>query len=80
MKNTIILIAICLSVVITTKAETEIEKEVKQLILDDNAYALKNLKDKAKVISNKGSSEKYNRRWSLIDENEKEAEMWWERD
>ena len=54
MKNTIILIAICLSVVITTKAETEIEKEVKQLILDDNAYALKNLKDKAKVISNKG--------------------------
>ena len=46
MKNTIILIAICLSVVITTKAETEIEKEVKQLILDDNAYALKNLKDK----------------------------------
>ena len=27
-----------------------------------------------------GSSEKYNRRWSLIDENEKEAEMWWERD
>ena len=57
MKNTIILIAICLSVVITTKAETEIEKEVKQLILDDNAYALKNLKDKAKVISNKGSLE-----------------------
>jgi hypothetical protein len=57
MKNTIILIAICLSVVITTKAETEIEKEVKQLILDDNAYALKNLKDKAKMISNKGSLE-----------------------
>ena len=57
MKNTIILIAICLSAVITTKAETEVEKEVKQLILDDNAYALKNLEDKAKMISKKGSLE-----------------------
>ena len=38
-------------------AETEVEKEVKQLILDDNAYALKNLEDKAKMISKKGSLE-----------------------
>ena len=54
MKKTIILIAICLSAVITTKAETEIEKKVKQQILDNNAYALKNLKDKAKTISKEG--------------------------
>ena len=28
-----------------------------------------------------GSSEKYNRRWSLIEENEKEAQQeWWEKD
>jgi len=57
MKNTIILTAICLSAIITTKAETEIEKEVKQLILDDNAYALKNLEDRPKVFSEKGSLE-----------------------
>ena len=37
--------------------ETEVEKEVKQLILDDNAYALKNLEDKAKMISKNGSLE-----------------------
>ena len=57
MKNTFLLIGICLSVVINAIAETEVEKEVKQLILDDNAYALKNLKDKAKMISKKGSLE-----------------------
>jgi len=38
-------------------AETEVEKEVKQLILDDNAYALKNLKDKPKTFSKNGSLE-----------------------
>mgnify|MGYP002525609484 FL=1 len=38
-------------------AETEVEKEVKQLILDDNAYVLKNLEDKAKTISKNGSLE-----------------------
>ena len=38
-------------------AKTEVEKEVKQLILDDNAYALKNLEDKAKMISENGSLE-----------------------
>jgi len=38
-------------------AGTEVEKEVKQLILDNNAYALKNLKDKAKTISKEGSLE-----------------------
>ena len=57
MKNTIILIAIFLSAVITTKAETEVEKEVKQLLLDDNAYALKNLEDKPKTFSKNGSLE-----------------------
>ena len=57
MINTFLLIGICLSVVINAIAETEVEKEVKQLILDDNAYALKNLKDKAKMISKKGSLE-----------------------
>ena len=57
MKNTFLLIGICLSVVINAIAETVVEKEVKQLILDDNAYALKNLKDKAKMISKKGSLE-----------------------
>ena len=57
MKRTIILIAICLSGVITTKAETEVEKEVKQLILDNNAYTLKNLEGKPKEISENGSLE-----------------------
>ena len=57
MKSTIILIAICLSAVVTTRAETETEKEVKQIILDNNAYALKNLKDKVKTISKEGSLE-----------------------
>ena len=57
MKKTIILIAICLSAVVTTRAETETEKEVKQIILGNNAYALKNLKDKAKAISKEGSLE-----------------------
>ena len=57
MNKTILLIAICLSGAVTTKAETKVEREVKQLILGDNAYALKNLKDKAKTISEKGSLE-----------------------
>ena len=57
MKNTIILIAICLSAVITTKAETEVEKEVKQLILDNHAYVLKNLEDIGKTISKNGTLE-----------------------
>ena len=57
MKSTIILIAICLSAIVTAKAETEIEKKVKQHILDNNAYALKNLKDKAETISKEGSLE-----------------------
>ena len=57
MKSTIILIAICLSAVVTTRAETETEKEVKQIILGNNAYALKNLKDKVKTISKEGSLE-----------------------
>ncbi|SVC41223.1 uncharacterized protein METZ01_LOCUS294077, partial [marine metagenome] len=48
MKNTFLIIGITLSAIVNVIAETEVEKEVKQLILDDNAYALKNLKDKAK--------------------------------
>jgi hypothetical protein len=57
MNKTILLIAICLSVAVTTKAETKVEKEVKQLILDNNAYTLKNLEFKDKTISKKGSLE-----------------------
>ena len=57
MKNTFLLIGICLSVVINSIAETEVEKEVKQLILDNNAYALKNLELKAKMISKEGALE-----------------------
>ena len=57
MKKIIILIASCLSAVAATKAETEIEKKVKQVILDNNAYALKNLKFKAKMISKEGALE-----------------------
>ena len=57
MKNTFLLIGICLSVVINVIAETEVEKEVKQLILDNNAYALKNLEFKAKMISKEGALE-----------------------
>ena len=57
MKKIIILIASCLSAVVATKAETEIEKKVKQVILDNNAYALKNLKFKAKMISKEGALE-----------------------
>ena len=57
MNKTILLIAICLSGAVTTKAETEVEKKVKQLILDDNAYTLKELKDKGNTVSKKGSLE-----------------------
>jgi hypothetical protein len=57
MKNTFLIIGVSLLAVVNVIAETEVEKEVKQLILDDNAYALKNLKDKAKTISKKGSLE-----------------------
>jgi len=57
MKNAFLLIGISLSAVINVIAETEVEKEVKQLILDDNACALKNLEDKAKMISKNGSLE-----------------------
>ena len=57
MNKTILLIAICLSGAVTTKAETKVEREVKQLILGDNAYALKKLKDKGNTISKKGSLE-----------------------
>ena len=57
MNKTILLIAICLSVTVTTKAETKVEREIKQLILDNNAYTLKNLEFKDKTISKKGSLE-----------------------
>jgi hypothetical protein len=57
MKNTFLLIGISLSAVINVIAETEVEKEVKQLILDNNAYTLKNLEGKPKEISENGSLE-----------------------
>ena len=56
-KNTFLLIGISLSAVINVIAETEVEKEVKQLILDNNAYTLKNLEGKPKEISENGSLE-----------------------
>ena len=57
MNKTLLLIAICLSGAITTKAETKVEREVKQLILDNNAYTLKNLEFKDKTISKEGALE-----------------------
>ena len=57
MNKTILLIAICLLGAVITKAETKVEKEVKQLILDNNAYTLKNLEFKDKTISKEGSLE-----------------------
>ena len=57
MKKIILIIGITLSTVFNVFAETEVEKEVKQLILDNNAYALKNLEFKAKMISKEGALE-----------------------
>jgi len=57
MKNTFLLIGVCFSVVINVIAETEVEKEVRQLILNNNAYALKKLEFKAKMISKEGALE-----------------------
>ena len=57
MKNTFLLIGVCFSVVINAIAETEVEKEVRQLILNNNAYALKKLEFKAKMISKEGALE-----------------------
>jgi hypothetical protein len=57
MKNIILLVVISFSAVISAIAETEVVKEVKQLILDNNAYTLKNLEFKDKTISKKGSLE-----------------------
>ena len=57
MKNTFLIIGASLLAVVNVIAETEVEKEVKQLILDNNAYALKNLEDQAKMISKEGSLE-----------------------
>ena len=57
MKKIILIIGITLSTVFNVFAETEVEKEVKQLILDNNAYALKNLEFKAKMLSKEGALE-----------------------
>jgi hypothetical protein len=46
-----------IKVVSTNNTKTVVEKEVRKLILDDNAYALKKLKDKGNTISKKGSLE-----------------------
>jgi len=42
---------------LTLTRVTKLAKEIKQLILDNNAYALKNLEYKAKMISKEGSLE-----------------------
>jgi hypothetical protein len=57
MKKIILVTAFTLSAVLNVFAETKVEKEVKQLILDNNAYTLKNLEFKDKTISKKGSLE-----------------------
>ena len=46
-----------IKVVSANNNKTEVEKEVKQLILDNNAYALKNLEFKAKMLSKEGALE-----------------------
>ena len=57
MKNTFLIIGVSLLAVVNVIAETEVEKKVKQLILDNNAYALKNLEFKAKMLSKEGALE-----------------------
>ena len=57
MKKIILVTVFTLSAVLNVFAETKVEKEVKQLILDNNAYTLKNLEFKDKTISEKGSLE-----------------------
>jgi hypothetical protein len=57
MKNTFLIIGITLSAIVNAIAETEVEKEVKQLILDNNAYALKKLEFKPEMISKEGALE-----------------------
>ena len=57
MKKIILIIGITLSTVFNVFAETEVEKKVKQQILDNNAYALKNLEFKAKMLSKEGALE-----------------------
>ena len=57
MKKIILVTAFTLSAVLNVFAETKVEKEVKQLILYNNAYTLKNLEFKDKTISKKGSLE-----------------------
>ena len=46
-----------IKVVSANNNKTEVEKEVKQLILNNNAYALKNLEFKAKMLSKEGALE-----------------------
>ena len=55
MKNTFLIIGVSLLAVVNVIAETEVEKKVKQLILDNNAYTLKNIEDKPKTLSENGS-------------------------
>ena len=57
MKNTFLIIGASLLAVVNVIAETEVEKEVKQLILDNNAYALKKLEFKPKMLSKEGALE-----------------------
>ena len=57
MKKIILVTVFTLSAVLNVFAETKVEKEVKQLILDNNAYTLKNLEFKDKTISKEGALE-----------------------
>ena len=57
MKTSVHILLISLLSLVITNAETKVEKEIKQLILDGNAYASKNLQFKPNKNSKEGSLE-----------------------
>ena len=57
MKTNIHILIISLLSLIITNAETKVEKEIKQLIIDDKAYTSENLQFKPNKISKEGSLE-----------------------
>jgi len=57
MKTKLHILIISLLSFVVTSAETKVEKEIKQLILDDNAYTSRNLQFRANKNSKEGSLE-----------------------
>jgi hypothetical protein len=57
MKTKIHILIICLLSLIITNADTKLEKEIKQLIIDDKAFTAKNLQYRPNKISKEGSLE-----------------------